>query len=126
MKTFCIFLSFFLYVISLFLPSAVIPNFERGFPETIYGYEILVSGWMGLISLQPAWLANPVYIIELLTYGSVSSYRLGVAAIILALFSPFILTEKLLAGYYIWLFSFVILAYGNYLHSKNSEHSNLH
>jgi hypothetical protein len=116
MRTLCIFLSIIFYVISLFLPAAIIPEFERGIPQVNYGYTLFYSGWLGLLSFQPAWLANLFYSLELLTYGSKVSYRFGIITIILALLSPFIIVEKLLAGFYIWLLSFAILLYGNYLH----------
>lgn len=119
LKTLCIFLSIIFYVIALSLPAAIIPDFERGIHQTNYGFEILITGWLGLIAWQPAWLANPFYVLALITYGSKNSYRLGSIAFILALFSPFILVEKLLIGFYLWLASIAVLLYGNNLHDIN-------
>lgn len=123
-KTLCIFISFILYVISLCLPSAIIPEVERNIPEVMYGFELLYTGWLGMIIFQPAWLANLFYIFELITYGSKNSYRFGIITVILALFSPFILVEKLLIGFYLWLSSFIILFYGNYLHQIKTRNGN--
>lgn len=67
---FILFLSIILFVISLLLPAAVIPDLERGLHQIYSGYEILIGGVLGLMSLQPAWLANPFYILALLTYSS--------------------------------------------------------
>ncbi|MGX6641684.1 hypothetical protein [Legionella pneumophila] len=120
-KTVCIFLSIILYVIALCLPAAIIPDFERGIHQTHYGFEILITGWMGFLAWQPAWLANLLYIFSLLTYGSKRSYRFGITAFIFAMLSPFILVEKLLIGFYVWLASFAVLLYGNNLHEMTTE-----
>ncbi|MCE0721806.1 MULTISPECIES: hypothetical protein [Legionella] len=118
LKTCCLFLSITLFVTSLFLPAAVIPEIERGLYQINYGYEIFCFGWLGLISWQPAWLANPFYVMALLTYGSKKSYVFASLSFFLALFSPFILVVKLLIGFYIWLGSIVILLYGVNLHER--------
>lgn len=116
LKTLCLFLSIMLFVTSLFLPAAVIPDIERGIHEINYGFGILVGGWLGLMSWQPAWLANPFYILALLTYGSRMSRFFASLSFFLALFSPFILVVKLLIGFYIWFGSIIVLLYGINLH----------
>jgi hypothetical protein len=116
LKNLCLFLSILLFVTSLFLPAAVIPEIERGLHVINYGYEILVTGFLGFISWQPAWLANPFYILALLTYGSRMSYFFASLSFFLALFSPFILVVKLLIGFYVWLGSIIVLLYGINLH----------
>ena len=56
-------------------------------------------------------------------YGSKTCYRLGSAAVILALLSPLIIVEKLLIGFYVWLASFIDLLYGNNLHQLSKPSS---
>lgn len=49
--------------IVLYAAALVLPAYEaRGdFP----GYLVLAMGWMGLVILQPAWLANPIFFVAL-------------------------------------------------------------
>ena len=115
-KTVCIFLSLFLYVLALILPAAVIPDFETGVSNRSNGLSLLLSGWMGLIRFQPAWIANPLYVITLLTYGSKGCSSFGYAALLLALFSPFVIVTHLLIGFYVWIASIIVLIYGARLH----------
>ncbi|MGQ3890176.1 hypothetical protein ACQUW5_14255 [Legionella sp. CNM-1927-20] len=121
LKTLCIFLSAIFYIVSLCLPAAITPDFERGLLQVNYGYELFLFGWLGLISFQLAWLANPLYIIALITYGSKTSRYLCILALFFALLSPFVIVEKLLLGFYFWLGSMAILLYGNNLHNLSSE-----
>lgn len=115
-----VWLSAALYLISLFLPAAVVPNVGSNAPEIMRGGEILCLGWMGVISLQPAWLANPAYILALLLDGSETGYYLSWVSVILAFFSPFFIVEKVLIGFYIWILSFVVLLLGNYLYGPDT------
>ncbi|WP_131782464.1 hypothetical protein [Legionella gresilensis] len=121
LKTLCIFLSAIFYIISLCLPAAIIPNFETGNLQINYGFELLVFGWFGLISLQLAWLANPFYIVSLISYGSKTSLYLSILAFFFALWSPLLIVQKLLLGFYFWLGSMIILIFGNSLHKLSID-----
>lgn len=118
-KTGFLVLSIALYVIALFLPSAEISDFERGIPEIHSGFDLLTMGWMGILALQFSWLANPFYMLALVTYGSKSSSTWNTAALVFVLCS--FLPSKypvnyLLPGYYLWLASVLSLMWGNSLH----------
>lgn len=119
LKTISLFLSIILFVTSLFLPAAVIPDIERGIHQTIYGFEILYTGWLGFIAFQPAWLANPLYILALMTYGSRISHIFATLSLFIALISPLIFVIKLLIGFYVWLGSIIVLLYGINLHQRS-------
>ncbi|QTD95017.1 hypothetical protein [Burkholderia anthina] len=47
-----------LYVLSLMTPAMY---FEKEAP--LSGMSVLVQGWWGLFMLNPAWLANPLYMV---------------------------------------------------------------
>lgn len=104
-------LSAILYLISLALPAAVIPDVELGRPLTAYGFELLLSGWTGFIGLQLAWLANPFYFFALYNHGLKRGDFLCYAAIFFALMSPWIIVIKTLIGFYVWLASFIVLLF---------------
>lgn len=53
------------YVLSLALPAL---HFE--FRQPLRGYSVLGSGWLGILTFDFAWFANPVYFLSLLFYGS--------------------------------------------------------
>ncbi|TAL64172.1 MAG: hypothetical protein EPN84_03805 [Legionella sp.] len=122
--TLYLWLSISLYVLSLLLPAAIIPDFERGVPETHIGWEILTMGWAGLLALQPAWLANIFYMMGLITYGSKYCKIFMFIALVLALCSPLVLVSHLLIGFYFWIGSFILLMYGNNLHPQSVEKIN--
>ncbi len=52
-----------LYVASLLLPAM---HFERESPLT--GMSLLAQGWLGLLMLNPSWLANPLYIVAVVQF----------------------------------------------------------
>lgn len=112
-RTVSVVISSILYLSALLSPSAIIPNFEIGTPEVWYGYQIMYTGYLGLVSFQPAWFANPFYLLALYKLNSKISIRITCAAIILALCAPLIFVSDLLIGYYLWIISFVVLLYGN-------------
>ncbi|MBY4867302.1 hypothetical protein DIE14_12785 [Burkholderia sp. Bp9017] len=49
-----------LYIFSLMLPAMY---FEKEAP--LSGMSVLVQGWWGLLMLNPAWLANPLYLVAI-------------------------------------------------------------
>lgn len=53
-----------LYVASLLLPAMY---FEREAPLT--GMSLLAQGWWGLLMLNPAWLANPLYVVAVVQFA---------------------------------------------------------
>ena len=55
-----IFLALVCFVLSLFLPTFFTSA------EDIYGFWVLITGWMGLVILQLAWFANPLNLLALL------------------------------------------------------------
>ena len=49
-------LALLLYAISLALPGLHLRDYQP-----VEGYRILLTGWYGLMVLQVAWLANPLF-----------------------------------------------------------------
>ncbi|UXZ93397.1 hypothetical protein NUJ27_33760 [Burkholderia cenocepacia] len=47
-----------LYLLSLTLPAM---HFEK--EASLSGLSVLAQGWLGLFMLNPAWLANPLYVV---------------------------------------------------------------
>jgi len=55
-----IFMGLACFAASLFMPVF----FTSG--EDIYGYWVLITGWIGLVFIQFAWFANPINLLALL------------------------------------------------------------
>ena len=55
MKIPIIIFSLLLFAISMWLPAFECTR------DSLKGYEVLISGWLGIISLDPRWYANVVY-----------------------------------------------------------------
>ncbi len=55
-----IFMGLLCFTVALFLPALYTSS------EDIYGFWVLVTGWMGLAILQFAWFANPLNLLSLL------------------------------------------------------------
>ncbi|WP_338642127.1 hypothetical protein [Burkholderia pyrrocinia] len=53
-----------LYILSLMLPAMY---FEKEAP--LSGMSVLVQGWWGLLMLNPAWLANPLYVVSIVQFA---------------------------------------------------------
>ncbi len=105
-----------LFVISLFLPVFITQTHD------IYGYWVLIMGWLGFITFQFAWYATPFAILSI--HISRKSPQLGlflsVVAIIMAseafLFTqvPFGKGDKVLdydIGFYLWYLCFYLISF---------------
>lgn len=55
-----LFMGFTCFILSLFLPAFYTSA------EDIYGYWVLITGWIGAIFIQFAWYANPLNLLALL------------------------------------------------------------
>ncbi|WP_422019931.1 hypothetical protein [Pyruvatibacter mobilis] len=109
-------LALLLYAISLALPGLHL----RDYPP-VEGYRILLTGWYGLMVLQLAWLANPLFAaaaIAAFRHRPRLAFGLAAAAFGIGLLS-FTATnwiahhayiERLGAGFYVWMAAFLVLA----------------
>lgn len=111
-----------LYVLSLTMPAMY---FEK--EPSLSGLSVLAQGWWGLLMLNPAWLANPLYgvaIAQLARNRYTRASRFSAAALACALCSLF--TTKWyfneadatpISGYgvafYAWLVAHVVLLAGS-------------
>lgn len=89
----------------------------------VRGIEILLTGWVGLVTLNFAWLANPLFLSALVTHCS-GNYKLAAglagAAALVALrsfkgfdghgFFPSYERDQLEIGFYLWLAALVVFA----------------
>jgi hypothetical protein len=142
-----VWLSLGLYLIACFLPGL---SFQAEAPHTgqvtYSGGWLLVIGWLGLLAMQFAWLANPIVLLAWLLLsryaaGAGRSWALaaliaGIAALVLSadtltLFSynvpargddmvPYRL-EQVLAGTYFWWASQTTVALGALLSLRNAR-----
>ena len=110
-------IAFVLFVASLFLPVFLAQTHD------IYGYWVLILGWMGFIVFQFAWFAAPLAIlaIHLSKKSPQLAFFLSIIVIIIAseafLFSkvPLQETQEILGyglGFYLWYASFYIVSLG--------------
>lgn len=111
-----------LYILSLVLPAMY---FEKEAP--LSGMSVLVQGWWGLLMLNPAWLANPLYVVAIVQLARnryARSSLFSAAALACALCS--LLTTKWyfneadatpISGYgvafYAWLVAHIVLLAGS-------------
>ena len=128
------------YIISLFLPALLFAN-----DKPVLGGTLLALGWLGILTHDIAWFANPLYFLSILAYitamictdaeektFAILSNASALIFIILALFlgltsflaemwytSPFGGPRiiELGIGFYIWMLSFLILLIGCFLPS---------
>lgn len=110
------------YIGSLFLPA-----FEFAQEPSVGGLQVLLLGWLGLLTLNPAWLANPLFFVAL--YSTIiGKYRrarfLSACAVLLGSMSllakewyfdesrgtPIL---RLGPAFYLWMASLVILFGGS-------------
>lgn len=76
-----------------FTTSLFLPVFFTS-AEDIYGYWVLLAGWIGLILIQFAWFANPINLLALLLTKDHPKFALLLSVIALILASEtFILKE---------------------------------
>ncbi|HIH2750744.1 hypothetical protein L3V59_28930 [Burkholderia aenigmatica] len=111
-----------LYVLSLMMPAMY---FEKEAP--LSGMSVLAQGWWGVFMLNPAWLANPLYIasmIQLARRRYARASQFSGAAFVCALCSLFT-TEwyfneayatpisSLGMAFYVWLVAQLVLLLGS-------------
>lgn len=108
-----VFASVILYAIAMFLP-AVVMHTGIGI-DIYYGYSVLLTGWMDLIEINPAWLANIFYWMAVRSTKNGLTY--STIGLMLSLLS-FLTARQLLIGYYIWELSFVFLLLARISSSK--------
>jgi len=110
-------LSLGLYGISLVLPAL---EFQRD--PTVSGFKVLAYGWMGVLTGDVAWLANPAYFAAIAVFGE-RKHAMAVvaAAIALGLGATTVLAKSwyyastgapvkaLGPGFYVWMASFLVL-----------------
>ena len=114
--------SLLLFMISLLLPALLFEDVEP-----VRGSTLLVWGWWGLVLGNPAWCANPIYFVALLTFFA-KRYMIaqitGIVAMLLGAFSflahEYYFNESSstpIAGlglaFYVWMFSFGVLSAGS-------------
>jgi len=110
------------YIGSLFLPA-----FEFAQEPSVGGLQVLLLGWLGLLALNPAWLANPLFFVAL--YSTIiGKYRrarwMGACAVLLGSMSllakewyfdesrgtPIL---RLGPAFYLWMASLIVLFGGS-------------
>jgi hypothetical protein len=111
-----------LYAMSLWMPAMY---FEKEAP--LHGFSVLAWGWWGLFQLNPAWLANPAYVIALMLFikREYSGARwVGVSGLVCTLFSYMASQwyfneaegtpiKHLGSAFYVWFFAQAVLLAGS-------------
>lgn len=132
----CIATAICTYISSLFVTSLFTNTGE------ILGVWVLITGWLGIIFFQLAWLANPLNLIAILIAKERPKLSILLSAIAILLASKtFLLFEipagislekiyitELGSGFFLWYFSnilflvsFISFALGNQLYKRNRE-----
>lgn len=123
-----VFISFILYIVSLFLTAAMAKN-----GEIVTGLYLLLFGWAGIIGGVIAWYANPLYVISIILL----LFKKHKVALILLVISVVIALQSFIGipmqnfynsgspstGFYVWELSFIILsihALKMFLEEKNT------
>ena len=115
-----LFLSLFLYIISLFVPCL---SFVVWFSPIEYsGWQTLAYGYMVFGEYQFAWLANPLYFISLvLSLIRVSRVTLGLSILAsLLTLNTFTWKYDIYFGAYVWMASIFIFTLAQFLYLKKS------
>ena len=134
MKNLPIFISLFLYMLSLAIPNFLFSEthylmngYSAPSPTALRGLTVLLVGWFWLIALQFIWFANPLYYLSLYFLWA-SRWHAAIAssgaAIAIALVSTLLLfrqpvptdvmfftnlsLQRLELGYYLWTISLLI------------------
>ena len=130
-----LFISLALYICCLFQPAFTCQNGRASW----VGYEVLFLGWLGLIGLDPRWLANigvmliwlklssPSINVPLLKF--ISPFILICATSSLVLFSPIgcpgmdtpTAVSGLALGGYLWVVALLLALFGLFISSKKIE-----
>ena len=119
----------FIVSVSMYAYSMLLPALLFEHHEPLAGSHVLAWGWWGVLLLEFAWLANPIYIAAVLTFNSkyiIFSQRATIASLVLGLTS-FHAKEwwfnegsgtniaGLGTGYYVWIASFCVLLAGCFI-----------
>ena len=109
--------------LGLYLYSLTLPALHFGYHEPLYGVSVLAEGWLGVISLEFAWFANPAFWFAVFLYVRrkfVRSLAASGVAIVLCLLAlgtkewwfnegvPSAVTD-LGVGYYVWMTGIAVL-----------------
>lgn len=124
--------SIFLYLLCLVFPGFYVTPAH----EPMMAYEILMSGWLGVMELMFAWFANPVYLFAIIAIHRPGwSFLLSIVALLLAL--SFLHDERIMVnavpayqkisgygwGFCLWVLSITVLTVGQLLRVIDSEMS---
>lgn len=116
------YMTLILFIISLVLPSISIEHDYIDYGEFYRGWDVLLSGFLGLLDGTAAWFANPIFIIAFIYRNKrpQTSFLLSIAACVLAVSSfcyariwndgdEAIRITGYREGFYVWLSAFVLL-----------------
>ena len=119
-----------LFISSLFFP-ALLFQYQKSLP----GFQILAWGWWGILTLDFAWFANPIYLIGLMYLKKeeyVAARYCSAGALVLGA-SSFSAKEwwfnegsgtpimGLGSAFYIWMLSFLLLFIGSFFVSAPNK-----
>ena len=108
------------WILSLFIPAA-----GWGIEAPGPGYQILMLGWLGVLSLQFGWFANPIFLASLSVAQSSVKPGLGVSGLLSFLLvaftiNPMFWTKAITPdggytvvhgpGYYVWIVVMILTA----------------
>lgn len=110
-------ISILFYISSLALPAMGSPMFsDSGEFSIVYGWELLLLGFMGIAFWNPAWLANLFYFTLLICtlkkprrfdfLFAIVTFAIGLTALVFKLVE----NTHFYVGYYAWMLSFILLA----------------
>jgi len=116
---------FIFFGLVCFSASLFLPIFFTS-TEDIYGFWVLVTGWMGLVFIQLAWYANPLNLLALLLANDRPRIALLISLLAIALAScSFVFYEiptginyekvfirEFGLGFYLWYASHILIVIG--------------
>ncbi|NOU49120.1 hypothetical protein HG263_00955 [Pseudoalteromonas sp. JBTF-M23] len=108
---------------ALYLVSLCLPALHFAEQASLAGYSLLLWGWWGVVTLDPAWFANPLFIIALVHcylkgYKRAAIYSGGALVLALSSFKAkqWFFNEGggtpitgLGVGFYIWIVAIIVL-----------------
>lgn len=112
--------------IACFIGAMLTPAFHFAGDMHLSGVDILVTGWMGLLVLDPRWYANPLVLVALLatlfgrhpiaTRCAISASLLAIGSFVLPIRYYFkensgTLVDHLGIGAYLWLAAILLFTY---------------
>ena len=113
--------------VAVYIGSLLLPAFEFRHHAPVMGIDVLIWGWFGFLFLNPAWLANPVFMVTT-RFLMAERYRLAVlssfCAVLLGLMSPLAKVwcfdegmstpiDRFGPAFYVWMASLCILLVGS-------------